>query len=97
MVAHEVVVLAARVQLAEHELPVVALFGLVKIDRAAAPHILHLERTVAVARDGDPVPVALARLVDGVGKNLEKRVLATLDAVRAEHDARTLAHPVRAL
>ena len=45
----------------------------------------------------DPVAIAFACLVDGIGKDLEKGVLATLDGVGAKNDARTLAHAVGAL
>ena len=41
--------------------------------------------------------MALARFVDGVGKDLEHGVLAAVQPIRAEDDARALAHTVRAL
>lgn len=41
--------------------------------------------------------MALARFVDGVRKDLKDGVLAAVQPVRAEDDARALAHAVRAL
>ena len=62
-----VVVFAARIQLAEGQLPVVALFFLVIIHRAAAPAVNHFHRIVGKACDGDLLAIAFARFVDGVG------------------------------
>ena len=90
-------VFAARIELAEDELPVVALLPLVVVHRDAPAEILDLDRLVAVAGDEDLVPVPLARLVDRVGENLKHRVLAALQPVRAEDYPRALAYPVGAL
>ena len=87
-------VFAARVQLAEQKFPVIAVFLLVKIHRHAAAEIFYLHRTVRKARDENAVAIALARFVDGVGKNLENRVGAPVHTVRTENDARALAHTV---
>ena len=92
-----VLVLAACVQLAEHELPVIALFLFVPFDRDAAAVVGDFDRAVRIADSRDVGAVALARLVDGVGEDFEHCVLAALQTVRAENDARALAHAVRAL
>ena len=65
--ARIVVIFAARVQLAENQLPVVAALLLVPIHRAAASEVLDLDRAVGVARHDHQIAVALARFVDGVG------------------------------
>ena len=92
-----VVVFAARVHLAENQLPVVAVFALVEIDRDAAAVVLHLDGLVEKACNGDLLAIALPRLVDGVGEDFKYRVLAAVDAVGAENHRRAQAHPVRAL
>ena len=48
-------------------------------------------------RERDDLAVPLARLVDGVREDLEHRVLAAVQSVRAENNARALAHALRAL
>jgi hypothetical protein len=65
--ARVVVVFAARVELAEDELPVVAALFFIPVHGAAAAEILHLDGAVLVPGHGDDVAVALARLVDRVG------------------------------
>ena len=97
VVAGEVVVLAAGVQLAVHQLPVVPLLLLVPVHRAAAAHVLHLNGAVQEAGDGDGLSVTLPGLVDGVGENLKDRVLTAVQAVRTENNTRPLADTVRAL
>ena len=92
-----VLVLASRVELAEHQLPVVSALFLVPVDRAAAPEVRHLDRVVQIARDDDQVSVPLARLVDGVRENFKYGMLAAVQTVGAENDCRTLSDPVRAL
>ena len=92
-----VVVLAAGVQLAEHQLPVVAPLLLVPVHGAAAAHILHLYRPVQKAGDGDELSVAAAGLVDGVGHDLKHGMLAALQAVGAKNDRRPQPDAVRAL
>ena len=89
-------VLAAGVQLAEHQVPVPPLLGLVVVHRDAAAKVLDLHRVVGEQRDVDLVAVAVAGLVDGVGNDLEDRVGAALHAVRAKNNRRALAHPVGA-
>ena len=95
--ARVVLIFAACVQLAEHQLPVVALLFLVPLDRDAAAVVRDLDRAVRVAGGDDLGAVALARLVDRVGQDLKHRVFAALQPVRTEDDARALAHAVRAL
>ena len=92
-----VLVLAACVQLAEDQLPVVALLVFVPFDRDTAAMVSDFDRAVRIARGDDLGAVALSCLVDRVGQNLKDRVLAALQSVRAEDNARALAHTVRAL
>ena len=92
-----VVVLAAGVQLAEHQLPVVPPLFFVPVHRAAPAHILHLHRVVGEAGHGDELAVATPGLVDSVGQDLEHRVLAALQPVRAEDNTGPLPYPVRPL
>ena len=87
-------VLAAGVQLAEHQLPVVLLFVLVPVHRTAPSLVLHLDGLVQKAGDGNQAAVALPGLVNGVGQNLKDGVLAALQPVGAKDDTRALAHPV---
>ena len=76
-----VVIFAARIHLAEHKLPIVALLTLVVIHRDAAAVVFHLHGMVGIARDGDLLAVALARLINGVREDLENRVLAAVETV----------------
>ena len=92
-----VLVLAAGVELAKDQLPVEALLDGVPVQRAAAAEVLHLDRAVLEGGQGDLVAVALARLIDGVGEDLENGMLAAVQPVRAEDDARALADAVGAL
>ena len=62
-----VLVLAACVQLAEDQFPVIALLVGVPLDRDTASHVLDLDRAVGVSCDRDLVTIALTRLVNGVG------------------------------
>ena len=92
-----VVILAAGVELAVDKLPVPALLPAVPVQRAAAAEVLDLDAPVPVIGQDDQVAVALPRFVDGVGEDLEHRVLAAVQPVRAEDHARTKPDPVRAL
>jgi len=96
VVAGEVIILAAGVQLTVHQFPVVALFLFVPVHRAAAAHILHLNRAVIVPRHSDDPAVALPGLVDGVGEDLKNRVFAAVQTVGAKNDTRPFPDPVRA-
>ena len=96
VVTGEVIILAAGVQLAVHQFPVVALFLFVPVHRAAAAHILHLNRAVIVPRHSDDPAVALPGLVDGVGEDLKNRVFATVQTVGAKNDTGPFPDPVRA-
>ena len=58
--------------------------------------ILHTDGAVLIAGDGDQIAVTLARLVDGIGKDLKNRVLAAVQPVGAEDDGRALADAVGA-
>ena len=62
-----VLVLAAGVQLTEHQLPVIPPLRLVPIHGAAPAEVLHLDGPVLVPSDDDQVAVALPGLVDSVG------------------------------
>ena len=90
-----VVVLAAGVQLTEHQLPVVASLFFVPVHRAAPALVLHLDGPVGEPGHGDELAVAAPGLVDGVGQYLEYRVLAALQPIGAKDDAGTLPYPVR--
>ncbi len=92
-----VVVLAPGVELAEDQLPVVPPQLLVPVHGAAPAEVLHLDAAVPVAGDHDLAAVALPGLVDGVGEDLEDRVLAALQPVGAEDDPGALPDPVGAL
>ena len=94
VVAVVVVVLAAGVQLAEHQLPVELLLLLVPVHRAAPAEVLHLDGVILIPGDGDQGAVALPGLVDGVGQDLKDRVLTALQPVGAEDHRRALAYPV---
>ena len=83
-----VVVFAARVQLAEHQLPVEALLGGVPVKRAAAAVVLHLDGAVGEGGEGDQIAVALTRLVDRVRQDLERGMSTAIQAVGAEYDRR---------
>ena len=97
VVVPAVAVLPAGVELAEHQLPVVAALGGVPVHRAAPAKVLHLDGLILVPGDDDQVAVALPGLVDGVGEDLKHRVLAPLQGVAAEDDPGPLAHPLRPL
>ena len=47
----------------------------------AAAVVFHLNGMVGIARDGDLLAVALARLINGVREDLEDRVLAAVETV----------------
>ena len=55
------------------------------------------DRAVRIACGDDLGAVSLSCLVDRVGQDLKDRVLAALQSVRAEDNARALAHTVRTL
>ena len=97
ILAGVVLVFAAGVQFAVDQLPVEATLFFVIVQRDAAAKVLDLDGAVGIDGHQDPVAIAFPGLVDGIGKDLEKGVLATLDGVGAENDARTLAHAVGAL
>ena len=59
-----VMILAARIHLTKNQLPVIALFVLVKIHRNAAAVVLDLDRMIQKARDRDLSTEALACFVD---------------------------------
>ena len=92
-----VFVLAAGVELAEHQLPVEALLRGVPVQGAAPAEVLHLDGLVLKIGEGDEIAVPLPCLVDGVGEDLKDGVLAAVQPVGAEDDARTLPDPVRSL
>ena len=92
-----VVVFAACVHLAEDQLPVVALLLLVPVHGAAAAEVLALDALVEIARQCYNAAIARAGLVDGVRQDLEHRVFAALEPVRAEDHRRPFPDPVLAL
>lgn len=62
------VIFTAGVQFTEHQLPVIPLFLGVIIHGTAPAKVLHLHRMVLEPGDDDLSSIALASLVDGVGK-----------------------------
>ena len=81
-----VVVLAAGVKLAKDEFPVKARLGGVPVERAAAAVVLYLDGAIAKGGKGDELAVALARLVNGVGQDLEGGMRTAVEPVRAKDD-----------
>ena len=97
VVAAVVVIFSAGIQLAEDQLPVVLADFFVPVHRAAPAEVLDLDAAIPEVGDDDLLAEALAGLVDGVGEDLEHGVLAALQPVGAEDDARALADPVGSL
>lgn len=92
-----VVILAAGVELAKDELPVKALLGRVPVERAAAAVVLYLNGAIAKDGKGDELAVTLARLVNGVGQDLEGSVCTAIESVRAKDDGRAQAYALLVL
>ena len=92
-----VVVFATCVELAKDELPVKALLGGVPVERAAAAVVLYLNGAIAKGGKGDELAVALARLVNGVGQDLEGGMRATVESVRAKDDGGAQAYALLVL
>ena len=90
-------VLAARVHLAEQQLPVEAPLAVVPVHGHTAAKVLHDDAAVLAAGHVDGIAVAVAGFVNGVGHDLKDRVGTALHAVRAKDDCRALAHTVGAL
>ena len=90
-------VLAAGVHLTEHQFPVVALFLFVPVHGTAAAEVFDFHGKVFVPGDHDGIAVAFSCFVDGVGEDLEHRMLAALQIVGTEDNGGTLAHPLLAL
>ena len=90
-------VFAARVHLAEQQLPVVASLAVVPVHGHAAAKIFHNDAAVLAAGHVDGVTVAVAGLVDGVGDDLKNGVGAALHTVGAKNNGRALAHTVGTL
>ena len=86
-------IFAAGVQLAEHQLPVVALFFFVPVHRTAPAEVLDLHGQVLVTGDDHRVAMALPGLIDGVGQNFKDRVLAAFQIIGAKNNGRALTHP----
>ena len=76
-----VIVLTARIQLAEDQLPVPTSLLFVVPKGNAAPEILYLNGTVTEDGHNDFIPVAAARLVRRVGKYFKKGMLTALKPV----------------
>ena len=66
VLARIIIKLAACVKLAVNKLPVIALFGGVIVNGAAAAEILYLDRAVIKNCKNDFFPVTLTRLIDRV-------------------------------
>ena len=74
-------VFAARVHLAEQQLPVVAALAVVPVHGHTAAKILHDHAAVLAAGHVDGIAVAIAGFIDGVGDDLKNRVGAAFHAV----------------
>ena len=83
------IILTARIKLAEDQFPVEPLLSLVIAHRHTAAEIFHFDRLVLIAGDDDLIAVPFPRFVDGVGKDLENRVLATVQPIGPEDNTRT--------
>ena len=92
-----VIVFAAGVELAKDEFPVKAFFGRVPVERAAAAVVFYLNGAIAKGGKGDELAVALARLVNGVGQDLEGGMRATVESVRAKDDGGAQAYALLVL
>ena len=92
-----VLVFAARVQLAEHQLPVIPLLAFIPLHRNAAAVVRDLDRAIRVSGGDDLAAIALACFVNRVGEDLEHRVLTALQPIRPENHAWALTDAVRAL
>ena len=92
-----VFVFAAGVQLAENQLPVIALLDRVPVHGTAAAGVLDLNGLVLIICQRYEAAVTLASLVNGVGEDLKGGVLTAVYPVRAEDDAGAPADSVRAL
>ena len=79
------------------QVPVILLLFLIPVHGTAAPEILHLDGMILIAGHNNRIAVPLPRLIDGVGQDFKHRVLAALQAVRAENHRRALPDPVGAL
>ena len=90
-------VLAARVHLAEQQLPVEATFAVVPVHGHTTAKVLHDDAAVLAAGHVDGIAVAIAGFINGVGHDLKDRVGTALHAVRAKDDRRALAHTVGTL
>ena len=60
-------VLTAGIEFTEDQLPVIPLLCLIPIYRAAAALVVHLDRAIQIADDGDEAAIASPSLVNGVG------------------------------
>ena len=92
-----VVVFATCIELAKDELPVKALLGRVPVERAAAAVVLYLNGAIAKGGKGDELAVALARLVNGIGQDLEGGMRAAVESVRAKDDGGAQAYALLVL
>ena len=92
-----VVILAAGVEFAKDELPVKTLLGRVPVERAATAIVLYLNGAIAKGGKGDELAVALARLVNGVGQDLEGGMRAAVESVRAKDDGGAQAYALLVL
>ncbi len=97
MVPADIVVFAASIQFAVDQLPIVAVFLLIEIERNAATLVFDLERSVAVALDLDQVAMSFPGLVDGIRQDLEKGMLAALQVVGTKNNTWPEADPVSPL
>ena len=88
---------ACKEKSAKDEFPVKALLGGVPVERAATAIVLYLDRAIAKGGKGNELAVALARLVNGVGQDLEGGMRATVESVRAKDDGGAQAYALLVL
>ena len=75
------IILAAGIQLAEDQLPVISLLLLIPIHRAAPTKVFYLEGAIQEPSNADAVPIARPGFIDSVGHDLKDSVFATLQAI----------------
>ena len=92
-----IAVLAAGIELTEHQFPVEPLLCRVPVYRAAPSKVFYLHRMVQITGDKDLISVPLSGFINGIGQNLKHCVLAALQPIRAENNCGTKPNPVCAL
>ena len=92
-----ILIFAACVQLTKHQLPVEAILLGVIIHRNPPAMIAHENGIILETGNLNLFAVALSRLINGIGKDFKKGMLAPIQTVRAEDYPRTQADAFRPL